>query len=74
VNVGPSISMFVVRHPHVYWLFFFALSWGVWGVGIYRKRKGLAGKYYDVKLAGFWMILILVLVIVWKYTVYKTIH
>jgi hypothetical protein len=74
VNLGPSISIFGDKHSLGYWLVFFGLIWGVTGVGIYRKKKGLAGKYYDLKVAGFFLLLILGLFVVWKYIVYTTIR
>src|ERR1700730_15856707 len=74
MSLGPSISMFGDRHSLVYWLVFFSATCGLTGFSIYRKKKGLAGKYYDLKLIGFLLLLNLVLFGVWKYIVYTTLH
>jgi hypothetical protein len=74
VSLGPSISIFGDKHSLVYWLVFVGSIWGMTEFGIYRKSRGLAGKYYDAKLIGFLLLLILGLFIVWKYIVYTTIR
>jgi hypothetical protein len=74
VNLGPSISIFGDKHSLVYWLVFFGSIWGMIAFRIYRKKKGLAGKYFDAKLIGFLLLLNLGLIVVWKYIVYTTIR
>ena len=74
MNLGPSISIFGDKHSLVYWLVFGGSIWGLTAFGIYRKRKGLAGKHYDLKLVGFFLLLTLGLFGVWKYIVYATIR
>jgi hypothetical protein len=74
MSLGPSISIFGDKHSLVYWLVFCGFIWGLQAFGMYRKRKGLAGKYYDAKLIGFFLLLTVGLFGVWKYIVYPTIH
>jgi hypothetical protein len=74
MGLGPSISIFGDRRSLVHWLVFFGAICGLTVYSIYRKKKGLAGKYYDLKLIGFFLLLDLVLFGVWKYIVYTTLH
>jgi hypothetical protein len=50
MSLGPSISIFSDKHCLVYWRVCFGWNCGLTAFSIYRKKKGLAGRYYDVKL------------------------
>jgi hypothetical protein len=53
MSLGPSISIFGDKHSLVYWLVSFGWICGLTTFSIYRKKKGLAGRYYDAKLIAF---------------------
>ena len=72
--LGPSISIFGDKHSLLYWLVFFGSISVISAFGNYRKRKGLAGKYYDAKLIGVLLLLLLGIIIDWKYIEYTTIR
>jgi hypothetical protein len=72
MSLGPSISIFGNKHSHVL-AGLLRLDLGIDRFQ-HPPKKGLAGKYYDVKLIAFFLLLILGIVGVWKYTVYITLH
>jgi hypothetical protein len=72
VSLGPSISIFGDRHSLVCWLVFFGSICGMTAFRIYLKKRGLAGKYFDAKLIGFFLFLNLALIAVWKFIVFRT--
>jgi len=74
VSLGPSISIFGDKHSLVYWLVFFGSICAVTAFRNYRKKRGLAGKYFDAKLIGFLLFLNPGLIVVWKYIVYMTVR
>jgi hypothetical protein len=74
MSLGPSFSIFGAKHSLTYWLVSFAWICGLTVFSVYRKKKGLAGRYYDFKLIAFLLLLLLGLVGVWKYVVYTTLH